>query len=80
MWTTFDAMVRSVTYQKSATSHDITVPVGSPYLDLDYIGWTVAAVVDVAGIPVSTLEPQSPPNTIFFNGNDDIRVHSFSVA
>ena len=65
---------------------DITVPIGSsanvptPYLDLNYIGWTVAAAIEIANETVSTLQTTSPPNTIFFNGNDDTRVHSFSVA
>ena len=79
--TAFDATVRNVTDEKSATSHrfeydNITFPVGSsanvpmPYLDLNYIGWTVAALIDIA---------QSSPNTIYFNGSDDTGIHSLSV-
>ena len=82
----------SFLYEYDTASHkvqydDITVfPVGSsanvptPYLDLNYIGWTVANAIEVASETISTLQPTSPPDTIFFNGNDDTRVHSFSVA
>ena len=74
-------------FSQSFQYDDITVvSIGSssnvptPYLDLNYIGWTVANAIEVANETVSTLQTTSPPNTIFFNGNDDTRVHSFSVA
>ena len=74
-------------FSQSFQYDDITVvPVGSsanvptPYLDLNYIGWTVSDPIEIANETVSTLQTSSPPNTIFFNGNDDTRVHSFSVA
>ena len=93
--TAFDAAVSFVSLSKRGTiqpSHksqydDITVvPIGgsanvpTPYLDLNYVGWTIANAIEVANETVSTLQTSSPPNTIFFNGNDDTGVHSFSVA
>ena len=91
--TAFDAAVSRVTFKRGtiqlltkAQYDDITVPqaesanVPTPYLDLNYIGWTVVNAIEGANETVATLQPSSPPNTIFFNGDDDTRVHSFSVA
>lgn len=65
---------------------DINIPQGSagnvptPYLMLNYVGWTVSSPLDAAGVVVSGLQTVSPPKTIFFNGNDDTRVHSLSTG
>ena len=91
--TAFDAAVSRVTLKRGtiqlltkAQYDDIPIAlaesanVPTPYLDLNYIGWTVVNAIEAANVTVATLQPSSPPNTIFFNGNDDTRVHSFSIA
>ncbi|KAL2058942.1 hypothetical protein ABVK25_000234 [Lepraria finkii] len=51
---------------------DVTIP--TPY------GWQAVATIDVGTTAVSPVQPHSPPGTIFFNGNDDTRVHSFNAG
>ena len=91
--TAFNAAVSPVTFKRGtiqlltkAQYDDITIALAesanipTPYLDLNYIGWTAVNAIEAANETVATLQPSSPPNTIFFNGNDDTRVHSFSIA
>ena len=91
--TAFNAAVSLVTFKRGTIQlltktqyDDITIAlaesanVPTPYLDLNYIGWTAVNAIEAANETVATLQPSSPPNTIFFNGDDDTRVHSFSIA
>lgn len=92
--TAFNAAVSRAIFNKRGTIQLLTkaqyddIPIAlaesanvpTPYLDLNYIGWTAVNAIEAANETVATLQPSSPPNTIFFNGDDDTRVHSFSIA